>query len=64
MPILKAFITDEAGATAIEYGLISALVAVALISSFLAFGDSLLNLLGSGAGSAAGVIEAQTAKVR
>ncbi len=32
--MLKTFLTDENGATAIEYGLIAALVAVALIAAF------------------------------
>lgn len=32
--MLKSFLTDENGATAIEYGLIAALIAVALIAAF------------------------------
>jgi pilus assembly protein Flp/PilA len=31
MPLIKTFFSDERGATAIEYALISALIAVALI---------------------------------
>jgi len=38
---LKAFVKDESGATAIEYGLIAALVAVGLIAALTALGDSL-----------------------
>ncbi len=38
---VKAFITDESGATAIEYGLIAALVSVAAIAALTALGDSL-----------------------
>jgi pilus assembly protein Flp/PilA len=37
-------IDDEDGATAIEYGLIAALIAVALIASMIAFGSSLSGL--------------------
>ncbi|MBP7648482.1 MAG: Flp family type IVb pilin [Phenylobacterium sp.] len=35
---LKSFIADESGATAIEYGLIAALIAVVLISSISVLG--------------------------
>jgi len=38
---LKAFCRDESGATAIEYGLIAALVAIACIVALEALGTSL-----------------------
>jgi pilus assembly protein Flp/PilA len=38
---LIGFIKDEDGATAIEYGLIAALVSVAAIGALTAMGDSL-----------------------
>ena len=38
---LKTFAKDESGATAIEYGLIAALVAVGLIAALTALGSSL-----------------------
>lgn len=38
---IKSFINDESGATAIEYGLIAALVSVAAIGALTAMGDSL-----------------------
>lgn len=38
---LRKFAQDESGATAIEYGLIAALISVAGISAFNAMGDSL-----------------------
>ena len=44
--LLTRFLEDEDGATAIEYGLITALVAVGLITAFIVFGDSLLALFG------------------
>ena len=34
MPMLRSFLKDEAGATAIEYGLIAALMAVIVIAAF------------------------------
>lgn len=34
---------DEAGATAIEYGLLAAMIAVAALSAFQAFGDGVGN---------------------
>ena len=44
MMLVRRFIDDEAGATAIEYGLIAALVAVGCITAFTAFGSNLLGL--------------------
>lgn len=41
MNTLKRLIADESGATAIEYGLIAGLVAVAIIAALGALGDSL-----------------------
>jgi len=38
---LRKLTKDESGATAIEYGLIAALIAVALIAAATAVGDSL-----------------------
>jgi pilus assembly protein Flp/PilA len=39
--MLARFLSDEEGATAIEYGLIAALIAVVLIASLTAVGNSL-----------------------
>ncbi|MDB5552503.1 MAG: Flp family type IVb pilin [Rhizobium sp.] len=39
--IFEKFFTDDSGATAIEYGLISAIMAVALLSGFGAFSNSM-----------------------
>ena len=39
--IIKHILLDESGATAIEYGLIAALIAVAIIASLQAVGNSL-----------------------
>ena len=41
---LARFLTDESGATAIEYGLIAALVSVAAIGALTALGTNLSNL--------------------
>ena len=41
------FINDEDGATAIEYGLIAALVSVAAIGALSAMGNSLQTLFGT-----------------
>lgn len=38
---IRSFITDESGATAIEYGLIAALVSVAAIAALTALGSAL-----------------------
>ena len=39
--IIKRFIADESGATAIEYGLIAALIAVAAITAMQSLGSEL-----------------------
>jgi pilus assembly protein Flp/PilA len=41
MSILIAFLSDESGATAIEYGLIAAGIAVAIIATVQALGTNL-----------------------
>lgn len=43
MKIFQNLLRDEAGATAIEYGLIAALIAVAAITAMGALGNSLSN---------------------
>jgi len=40
--MLKSFLTDESGATMIEYGLIAALVSVAAIAALILLGDALV----------------------
>ena len=45
--MLARFIKDESGATAIEYGLIAALVAVAIIAALTLLGDSLSDMFDS-----------------
>ena len=42
--VFRAFAKDESGATAIEYGLIAALVSVAAIGALTAMGGSLSNM--------------------
>ena len=44
---LRRFADDQSGATAIEYGLIAALVAVGAIAAMTAFGGSLGGLFNS-----------------
>ncbi len=61
--MITAFIHDESGATAIEYGLIAALIAVAVIASFVLVGDSLFELMGAGTGGAADTIAGQIDKL-
>jgi pilus assembly protein Flp/PilA len=40
-PMLTRFLTDEQGATAIEYGLIAALIAVVIIGALTLLGESI-----------------------
>ncbi|WP_064737308.1 Flp family type IVb pilin [Bradyrhizobium sp. Ai1a-2] len=43
--LVSRFIKDESGATAIEYGLIAALIAVAIITALRLVGTNLTNML-------------------
>ncbi|MCB1737096.1 MAG: Flp family type IVb pilin [Gammaproteobacteria bacterium] len=47
MNTISRFLNDESGATAIEYGLIAALVAVAAIAGFQLLGQNLSTTLGT-----------------
>ncbi|TVQ91880.1 MAG: Flp family type IVb pilin [Deltaproteobacteria bacterium] len=42
--LLRDFVADEEGATAIEYGLIAALMSIVAIAGFRALADSLDNV--------------------
>lgn len=42
--MLKAFLTDESGATMIEYGLIAAMISIAAISILTLVGDGLVGI--------------------
>lgn len=44
MSNIAAFLSDESGATAIEYGLIAALVSVAAITALGSMGNSLISI--------------------
>ena len=61
--MLRSFRDDESAATAIEYGLLAALIAVAAIASFSLLGNAVINLMNEGTGSAAEVIAQQTEKI-
>ena len=39
--MIREFLLDESGATAVEYGLIAALIAVAMVAGATAVGDQL-----------------------
>jgi pilus assembly protein Flp/PilA len=54
---LRQFARDDCGATAIEYGLIAALLGVGLIVAFGTVGNSLQNLFGTTQTGAGGAIE-------
>jgi pilus assembly protein Flp/PilA len=41
MSMFRRFVKDDSGATAIEYGLIAALVSVAIIAALTTLGDNL-----------------------
>ncbi|WP_230293018.1 Flp family type IVb pilin [Croceicoccus sp. Ery5] len=46
MKLFNEILNDESGATAIEYGLIAALIAVACITALTSLGGSLSNTFG------------------
>lgn len=45
--MLKRFLRDEAGATAIEYGLIVTLISLAIMATLLGLGTSMNNVFSS-----------------
>ncbi len=47
MNLIRQFVRDESGATAIEYGLIAALIAVVIITAVTAVGTNLNDKFGS-----------------
>jgi pilus assembly protein Flp/PilA len=51
MQNIKRFIRDESGATAIEYGLIAALIAVVIIGAVTAVGTGMKTTFNTVAGS-------------
>ena len=57
------FLKDENGATAIEYGLIAALIAVGAILAVTAFGNSLTGLFGAVEDKAGGAMDAASGSV-
>jgi pilus assembly protein Flp/PilA len=54
MSTIRKFLKDESGATAIEYGLIAALVSVAIIGMLSLLGNSLSNTFQTVADNLAG----------
>lgn len=46
MNILRKFLSNESGATSIEYGLIAALIAIAIIAGSQSIGTNINNLFG------------------
>ena len=59
--MMRAFMADEAGATAIEYALLGTLIAIAIISTFVALGDGVQGLFNNGTSS---TLTNQSAKIR
>jgi len=53
---IKTFLSDESGATAIEYGLIAALVSVAAIAALGSLGNSLGVMFNSVAAELGGAV--------
>jgi pilus assembly protein Flp/PilA len=52
--LISRFVRDESGATAIEYGLIAALIAVVIITALTTIGTKLTATFNSVAGSLSG----------
>jgi pilus assembly protein Flp/PilA len=52
----ERFLSDEGGATAIEYGLIAAFLGIGLIAAFVIFGNSLQGLFNFVSGRAGGAM--------
>ncbi len=56
MTVIKAFLSDESGATMIEYGLVAALVSVAAIVALGLLGDALVSIFNFVAGALTGSV--------
>lgn len=61
--LIKNFVNDESGATAIEYGLIAALIAVAMIAGATSLGNSINDKFDDVATTLDGVSEAGSTTV-
>lgn len=55
MTMIKRFLKDESGATAIEYGLIAALISIVVIGALGTVGDNLGNVFNDIANELTGV---------
>lgn len=55
--VIVGFVFDDGGATAIEYGLIAAMLAVGVIAAFTAMGNGLSNLFGTTSQGAGAVLD-------
>lgn len=53
MRLLRSILRDEGGSTAVEYGLIIAVLSLAMIAGFGAFSDSLSNMFNAISGKLA-----------
>ena len=58
--VIRKLIKDESGATAIEYGLIAALVSVAAVASLTLLGESLQDMFGMVSGTLDAAVTAGT----
>ena len=55
--MVKRFLADQSGSTAVEYALIGTLIAVVCYAAFAGFGSGLQNLFGANGGGAAPEME-------
>lgn len=60
MNIVTRFLSDESGATAIEYGLIAALISVGIITAAGLAGNNLVAIFNSIAGALGGALPSTT----
>ncbi|CAO4145357.1 Pilus assembly protein [Methylorubrum thiocyanatum] len=58
--VTKRFISDESGATAIEYGMVAAMMGIAVVAIFTAFKTKLTTAFET----LAGKIDTQTTKIQ
>ena len=49
--MLRRFLNDESGATAIEYGLLAALIAIGILAGITAVGDNMATMFDDTAGT-------------
>lgn len=61
--LLKRFVADQGGTTAIEYALLGTIIAVALVATFAVIGNDVANMFGGGDDGAVSALDNAVGKL-